>query len=219
MISSIDLFLSRDCVGGDGPAVEVLKFVPAFATLFDVFVDVGGILGCVEADGSVGGARAPNKLDFVAGAPKIDCVPAADVAVGSFEELVVVIEGLVGPGKKLLEAPLVEVAVASGLFFFAPRAPNRLGAFEGAEEVNGKARLGFDELAEKAGGGAPNIGLPGPFVGPPGGAWLLEKNVEVSLVGAAWDCAPASLALCPLSKLVDSLLLGLLRWLNNPPPV
>lgn len=127
---------------------EELRFAFVFPALF-VFVAAADTLGCVEADEAVGGARAPNRLNFAAGAPDVDCAPAADMAPGSLVVLVAVVEGFPRVEKRLLEAPLVEGAEFSELSFLAPRALNRLGVLEGAVEgPDGNNRLGADEPAE-----------------------------------------------------------------------
>ena len=149
MISSIDLFLSRDCAGGGGPVVEALRFTFVFPALFWVLVEAADTLGCVEADGSDGGARAPKKLDFAAGAPDVNGAPAADVGAGSLMVFIALDEGLPRVEKRLPEAPLVEGAEVSESFFLAPRALNMLGALEDVvEEPGANSRLGEDELAE-----------------------------------------------------------------------
>ena len=85
MISSMDLFFSRDCAGGGGPAVDAprVAFVPL--ALFDVVVVAACAVGCNVVDGAVDEAAATNGFDVVAGAE--DVVPV--VAAGSFVELVV----------------------------------------------------------------------------------------------------------------------------------
>lgn len=46
IISSMDLFLSRDCAGGAGPAVDVPRPAPRLAGVSDA----SDVAGCVELE-------------------------------------------------------------------------------------------------------------------------------------------------------------------------
>lgn len=104
MISSIDLFFSRDWAGGGGPAVDAPRFtfVPPVPTAAAV---VAGCVGaCEMADGAVDFAKLSNKLEVGAGADD-----AADVVFVA-SEVVTGFLSCVFPrlGNKLLEGALVE---------------------------------------------------------------------------------------------------------------
>ena len=128
MISSIDLFLSRDWAGGGGPAVEA----PRFIFVIPVPSAVAGCVGaCDLSVGAVDFARLSNKLEIGAGAD----VDAVDVLVAS--EVVTGALSCVFPrlGKRLLEGALLEVADVPELLDGLLKKPNALGAVVGDDTV------------------------------------------------------------------------------------
>lgn len=109
IISSIDLFFSRDCAGGAGPAVDAPRFA-VFAVLAEVLGAADGAVCCVAA-ADVPRPASPPPDDVV-------CPLAAEVTVGSLVELVL---GLgIGLNRELPEVPAVIVAVVPELTFLAP---------------------------------------------------------------------------------------------------
>ncbi len=124
MISSIDLFFSRDWGGGGGPAVDA----PMFAFVAPVPPAAAVVAGCNEAcevlDGAVGFV---NRLEVRAGAD----VDAAGVLVAS--EVVAGVLSWVFPmlGNRLLEGALVEGADVPWFLGGLLKKPKALGAAVG----------------------------------------------------------------------------------------
>ena len=104
MISSMDLFFSRDWAGGGGPAVDAPKFTFVASVPAAVAVVAGGVGACEMADGAVGLANVSNKFEVGAGAD----IDATDVLVAS--EVLTGVLSCVFPrlGNRLLEGALVE---------------------------------------------------------------------------------------------------------------
>lgn len=129
IMSSIDLFLSRDWAGGGGPAVDAPRL--AFLAPVASAVAVAAAAGCVGAfevsDGAAGFAKVLNKLEVGAGAD----VDAADVLAAS--ELVTAALSCVFPilGNRLVEGALVEGAEVPELLVGLLKKPKALGAAVG----------------------------------------------------------------------------------------
>lgn len=127
MISSIDLFFSRDWAGGGGPVVDA----PRFTFVAPVPSPVAVVAGCVgaweRADGAVDFAKISNELEVGAGAD----VDAAGVLVAS--EVVTGALSCVFPGlgKRLLEGALVEGADIPELLDGLLKKPKALGVAVG----------------------------------------------------------------------------------------
>ena len=79
MMSSIDLFFSRDWAGGGGPAVDAPRFTFVAPVPSAVAVVAGCAGVCEMLDGAVDFARLSNRLEVEAGAD----VDAADILVAS----------------------------------------------------------------------------------------------------------------------------------------
>lgn len=77
MMSSIDLFFSRDWAGGGGPAVDAPRFAFVAPGPSAVAVVAGCAGACEVLDGAVDFARLSNRLEVGAGAD----VDAADMPV------------------------------------------------------------------------------------------------------------------------------------------
>ena len=131
MMSSIDLFLSRDWAGGGGPAVDAPRF--AFLTpLPSALAVAAGCVGAFEmSDGAAGFAKLLNKLAVGAGAD----VDAADVLVAS--ELVTGALSCAFPilGNRLLEGAFVEGAEVPEPLVGLLKKPKALGAAVGDDTV------------------------------------------------------------------------------------
>ena len=106
MMSSIDLFFSRDWAGGGGPAADTPRFTFAAPEPSAVAVVAGCFEACGFSDGAADFAKLPNKLEVGAGAD----VDAVDVLVAS--EVVTGALACVFPrfGNRLLDGALVEGA-------------------------------------------------------------------------------------------------------------
>ena len=106
MMSSIDLFFSRDWAGGGGPAADAPRFAFGAPVPSAVAVVAGCAGACETLDGAVVFARLSNRLEVGAGAD----VDAADVLVAS--ELVTGALSSVCPmlGNRLLEGAFEEGA-------------------------------------------------------------------------------------------------------------
>ena len=129
MISSIDLFLSRDWAGGGGPAVEAPRIAFVAPVPSATAVVAGCVWTCEMADGAVDFAKLSNKLEVGADAD----VDTADVLVASemgTEALSCVFPRL---GNRLLEGALVEGADAPGVLDGLLKKPKALGAAVGDE--------------------------------------------------------------------------------------
>lgn len=114
IISSIDLFFSRDCAGGTGPVVDAPRFA-VFAVLAEVLGAADDAVGCVAAADVPRPASPPS---FGAAPDNVSCPVATEVTVGLFVELVL---GLgIGLNRELPEVPAVVVAVVPELTFLAP---------------------------------------------------------------------------------------------------
>lgn len=77
IISSIDLFLSRDWAGGGGPAIDAPNFTFAASEPSAVAVVTGCVGACEISDGAADFAKLSNKLEVGADAD----ADAADVLV------------------------------------------------------------------------------------------------------------------------------------------
>lgn len=141
IISSIDLFFSRDCAGGAGPVddaprfavLAVLAALAALAALamLEVLAEVLGAaddaVGCVAAADVPRPASPPS---FGAATDDVACPVATEVTIGLFVELV--LELGIGLNRELPEVPDVVVAVVPELTFLAPIPAKK---FEVAEAV------------------------------------------------------------------------------------
>ena len=131
IISSIDLFLSRDWAGGGGPAVDAPKFAfAAPAPSADVVV-AGCVGACEVPDGAVGFVKLPNKLDVGAGADvNVAAVLLASEAVaGALSSVFPML------GNRLLEGALVEGADVPTPLGGLLKKPKALGAVVGDDTV------------------------------------------------------------------------------------
>ena len=131
IISSIDLFLSRDWAGGGGPAVDAPRF--AFvAPAPSANVVVAGCVGACEVpDGAVGFAKLLNKLEADAGTD-VDVAAvlvASEVGTGTLSSVFPRLEN------RLLEGALVEGADVPAPFAGLLKKPKALGAADGDDSV------------------------------------------------------------------------------------
>lgn len=129
IISSIDLFFSRDCAGGAGPVVDAPKFA-----VFAVFAEVlGAAVGAVGCEAAPNVPRPVSPLSFGANPDDVACPLVAEVTVGSFAELVL---GLgIGLNREIPEVPAVVVAVAPELTFLGPSVTNKFEVAGGVVAV------------------------------------------------------------------------------------
>lgn len=127
IISSIDLFFSRDWAGGGGPAVEAPRFTFAAPVPSAMALLAGCVWACGMSDGAVDFAKLLNKLEVGAGAD----VDAVDVLVSS--EVVPGALSCVFPilGNRLLVGALVEGADVPELLGGLLKKPKALGAAVG----------------------------------------------------------------------------------------
>lgn len=105
IISSIDLFFSRDWAGGAGPAVEASRPVFLAPVPSAVAVAVGWVGACEMSDGAAGFTKLLNKLEVGAAAE----VDAADVLAASE-----VVTGALSGAFPMLENRLLEGALVEG---------------------------------------------------------------------------------------------------------
>lgn len=106
IISSIDLFFSRDWAGGAGPAVEASR--PAFLAPVPsaVAVAAGWVGACDMSEGAAGFAKLVNRLEVGAAAEVDvdDMLVASDAVTGALSGTFPML------GNRLLEGALVEGA-------------------------------------------------------------------------------------------------------------
>ena len=127
MISSIDLFFSRDWAGGGGPAVDAPRFTFVAPVPSALAVVAGCVGACDTSFGAVDFAKLPNKLEAGAGAD-VDAagvLAASEVVAGALSCVFPVLEN------RLLKGALVEVADVPELFGGLLKNPNALGAVVG----------------------------------------------------------------------------------------
>lgn len=123
MISSIDLFFSRDWAGGGGPTVDPPRFTFIVPVPSTVHFAAGCVRACEMADGAGDFATVANKLDVGAGTD----VDPTDVLVAS-GALSCVFPRL---GNRLLEGALVEGADVPEILDGLLKKPKALGAAVG----------------------------------------------------------------------------------------
>lgn len=129
IISSIDLFFSRDCAGGGGPAVDAPRFIFAVPVPSAVAVLAGCVGACEMSDGAVDFANLSNKLDVGAGAD----VDTAEVLVVSDMETGALSCAFPMLGNRLLEGALVEGAGAPEILGGLLKKPKAFGAAVGED--------------------------------------------------------------------------------------
>ena len=122
MMSSIDLFFSRDCAGGAGPAVEAPRFAFLAPESSAVAAAVGWVGACETSDGAAGFTRLLNKLEEDVGA---DVFIASEVVAGALSCDFPMLEN------RLLEGALVEGADVPELLGGLLKKPKALGAAVG----------------------------------------------------------------------------------------
>ena len=160
MISSIDLFFSRDWAGGGGPAVDVPRFVVevgAASAVEAVGPWFGGCVGILEL---VGVVVAPNMVGLDADADDMDVEgPLVALVKGLIALSGALSAGLLRIANSPPEAAAAEDDVAE-LVAAPPRFPNRPGPVplvgvavlvsESCAEVagvaEGRLNAGFDEV-------------------------------------------------------------------------
>ena len=122
MMSSIDLFFSRDCAGGAGPAVDAPRFAFLAPVSSAVAAAAGWVGACETSDGAAGFTKLLKRLEVDVGA---DVFMASEVVAGALSGDFARLEN------KLLEGALVEGADIPELLGGLLKKPKVLGAAVG----------------------------------------------------------------------------------------
>ena len=129
IMSSIDLFLSRDWTGGGGPAVDAPRFAFVAPAPSANVVAAGCVGPCEVPDGAVGFAKLPNKLEAGVDVDVAAVLVASEVVGGTLSSVFPRLEN------RLLEGALVEGADVPTPLAGLPKKPKALGAAVGDDSV------------------------------------------------------------------------------------